>query len=137
VNFKNFIHTDESLRLTALLFPSIKEISFEGNLLSIAGVQHIAMSCNKLKHIEFYECSNLNISNAFALFNTEDHKEHLERIFVHAESSCRSSDNAITIDGLPFMALCDRCQLYYNQLKNEKEMLCLYHPGVSFSYLFL
>ncbi|CAF3816095.1 unnamed protein product [Rotaria sp. Silwood1] len=134
VNFKNFIHTDESLRLTALLFPSIKEISFEGNLLSIVGVRYIAMSCSKLKHIEFYECGNLNLSNACALFNTEEHKEHLERIFIHNKSSYSYRDDPITIDDLPFMALCDRCQLYYNQLKNEKEMLCLYHPGKYWGY---
>ncbi|CAF3717573.1 unnamed protein product [Rotaria sp. Silwood1] len=129
VLFKNFIHTDESLRLTALLFPSIEEISFEGNLLSIVGVRFIALSCRKLKHIEFYLCDNLDIGNACRLFNTEDHRENLERIFIYNDFWSSYTTNFSTKDDLPFMDLCQRCGLYYNQLKNEKEMLCLYHPG--------
>ncbi|CAF3101903.1 unnamed protein product [Rotaria sp. Silwood2] len=32
------------------------------------------------------------------------------------------------------MALCQRCGLYYNELINEKTMLCLYHPGTYSGY---
>ncbi|CAF3656155.1 unnamed protein product [Rotaria sp. Silwood1] len=134
VLFKNFIHTNESLRLTALLFPLIEEITFEGNLLSIIGVQYIAESCRKLKHIEFYQCGNLDIGNACRLFNNEEHKKYLERIFIYNGFWSKYTINFPTKDDLPFMELCQRCGLYYNQLKNEKEMLCLYHPGTYRGY---
>ncbi|CAF3973239.1 unnamed protein product [Rotaria sordida] len=134
VLFKNFIHTDESLRLTALLFPSIEEISFEGNLLSIVGVRNIAISCGKLRYIEFYQCGNLDIESACRLFNTEEHKQNLERIFIYNRFRSKYAITFPTEDDLPFMEFCQRCGLYYNQLKNEKEKLCLYHPGTYSGY---
>ncbi|CAF1576179.1 unnamed protein product [Rotaria magnacalcarata] len=134
VLFKNFIHTDESLRLTAFLFPLIEEISFEGNLLTIAGVRHIATSCRKLKHIEFYNCDNLEMSNVLRLFNTEKHRQHLERIFVRNNDSSWKDFTLANDTDAPFMVLCQRCRLYFNELKNEKEMMCLYHPGTYAGY---
>ena len=122
------------MRLTALLFPSIKGISFEGNFLTEVGVQYIAESCSKLKHIEFYRCRNLNIPKIFQLFNSEEHQKNLERIFVHDDASKYHNKFSVE-DVLPFMALCQRCGLYFNQLKNDKEMLCLYHPGVRFIFV--
>ncbi|CAF3758426.1 unnamed protein product [Rotaria socialis] len=92
VLFKNFIHTDVSLRFTSLLFPSIKEISFEG------------------------------------------HRQNLERFFTHDScwSTCKTQLNLP--DSIPFMALCRRCGLPFNELKNEKEMLRLYLPGTYSRY---
>jgi predicted nucleic-acid-binding Zn-ribbon protein len=115
-----------------LLFPSIIEISFEGNLLTIDGIQHIATSCNNLKYIEFYQCNSIDIQNAIRLFNTDQHKENLERIFIH--SNCSSRTNQVKFpkeNDFLFMSRCGRCGLFFNKLKNEKQMLCLYHPGVS------
>ncbi|CAF3834689.1 unnamed protein product [Adineta steineri] len=129
VDFKNFIHTDESLRLTALLFPSIRQISFEGNLLSILGIQYVAMSCKKLKHIEFYQGNTIDVRNACRLFNTKEHQEYLERLFIYHGFWSKYLIKLPSKDDLSFMALCQRCGLYFNELKNEKEMLCLYHPG--------
>ncbi|CAF1581899.1 unnamed protein product [Rotaria magnacalcarata] len=134
VLFKNFIHTDESLRFTSLLFPSIKEISFEGNLLTMIGIQHIARNWKKPKYIEFYECLSVDASIACCLCNTEDHKQSLERIFIHGScwSACKTQ---FSLHGsMPFMALCQCCGLNFNELKNEKEMLCLYHPGTYSGY---
>ncbi|CAF3449078.1 unnamed protein product [Rotaria socialis] len=37
-------------------------------------------------------------------------------------------------DSIPFMALCRRCGLHFNELKNEKEMLRLYLPGTYSRY---
>ncbi|CAF1189478.1 unnamed protein product [Rotaria magnacalcarata] len=134
VLFKNFIHTDESLRLTALLFPSIQEISFEGDLFTVAGVEYIAASCRKLKHIEFYRCKTVNIASACRLFNTEDHKQNLERLFIYQCNSSMQLNHCSDNNDLPFMPLCQRCGLYFNELKNEDEMLCLYHPGTYDGY---
>ena len=122
------------MRLTALLFPSIKEISFEGNFLTEVGVQYIAKSCSKLRHIEFYKCKNLNIPKTFQLFNSEEHQNNLERIFLY-DDDWKYHNKFPVEDFLPFMAFCQRCGLYFNQLKNDKEMLCLYHPGVCITFL--
>ncbi|CAF1375928.1 unnamed protein product [Adineta ricciae] len=130
INFKNFIHTDESLRLTALLFPAIEEIRFEGNLLSINGIHHIAMQCQKLKHVEFYQCENVDLREAFRIFDSQEHQENLERIFVYRGFWRNLAGQIPLMEDLPFMAPCEKCGLYYNQLKNEQKMLCLYHPGV-------
>ncbi len=67
--------------------------------------------------------------NVFRLFNTEEHQMNLERIFLYNDRFERHRKFSIE-DYLPFMALCQRCKLYFNQIKNDKEMLCLYHPGV-------
>ncbi|CAF1312658.1 unnamed protein product [Adineta steineri] len=131
VDFKNYIHTDESLRLTALLFPSIKEISFEGNLLTINGIEYIAKSCLNLKYIEFYQCKNLNINDCLQLFNRKEHEMNLERIFLY--NNHQFNEKTIE-DYLPFMALCQRCKLFFNKFKNDKDMLCLYHPGTYSGY---
>jgi hypothetical protein len=75
------------------------------------------------------------MSNAFPLFNTVEHKMNLERIFFYEDRFKR--DKKFSIEGyLAFMALCQRCGLYFNQVKNDKEMLCLYHPGVIVQSLF-
>ncbi|CAF1447080.1 unnamed protein product [Rotaria sordida] len=125
VDFKNYIHTDESLRLTALLFPSIQQINFEGNFLTIRGVEYIAKSCQKLKFIEFYICENLNMENVFRLFNTEEHKMNLRRIFLFTGQPTLSRNFSIE-EYLPFMARCERCGSFFNKRKNEEETLCLY-----------
>ncbi len=116
--------------MIALLFPSIKQISFEGNLLTEIGVEYIAKFCSKLKHIEFYKCENLNIPEVLKLFNTKEHQINLERIFRYVDNLTRSRNKFSIEDSLPFMRLCQRCGLYFNQFNNDKEMLCLYHPGV-------
>lgn len=54
---------------------------------------------------------------------------NLERIFLYNDHFIRDKQFPVE-DDLPFMALCQRCRLYFNQLKNDQEMLCLYHPGV-------
>jgi hypothetical protein len=69
------------------------------------------------------------MTNVFELFNTEEHQINLERIFLYDDIRRRNKKFSIE-DSLPFMALCQRCGLYFNQFKNDKEMLCLYHPGV-------
>jgi hypothetical protein len=71
------------------------------------------------------------------LLTTEEHKQNLERIFIYKDRWLRHDSKLPTKDDLSFMALCQRCGLYFNELKNEKEMLCLYHPGVSVTRLFL
>ncbi|UJR11240.1 hypothetical protein I4U23_015422 [Adineta vaga] len=129
VDFKNFLHTDESLRLTALLFPSIEQISLEGNLISIVGIRRIATSCKKLKHIEFYQCHTIDLQNACRLFNTEEYQQNLERIFIYQGFWSKYSVKLPSKVDLPFMALCQRCGLYFNESKNDREMLCLHHPG--------
>jgi len=75
------------------------------------------------------------MSNVFPLFNTDEHKMNLERIFFYEDNFRRNKKIPIE-DYLPFMALCQRCQLYFNQIKNDKEMLCLHHPGVIVQSLF-
>jgi hypothetical protein len=77
------------------------------------------------------------MSNVFRLFNTDEHKQHLERIFLYDDGSSRYGIQLSTETNLPFMALCQRCRLYFNELKNEREMLCLYHPGVGIGFSFL
>ncbi|CAM4966112.1 unnamed protein product [Rotaria socialis] len=48
---------------------------------------------------------------------------------------CKCHDTEKTIqDSIPFMALCRRCGLHFNELKNEKEMLRLYLPGTYSRY---
>jgi hypothetical protein len=70
------------------------------------------------------------MTNVFRLFNTEEHKINLERIFLYNDNGCGRDRKFSIEDYLPFMAFCQRCGLYFNQIKNEKEVLCLYHPGV-------
>jgi len=97
------------------------------------GIRHIATSCNNLKYIEFYQCNNIDIQSAIRLFNTDEHKENLERIFIHSNYSSRRNQIKLpTENDLLFMNRCARCGLFFNKFKNEKQMLCLYHPGVSF-----
>ena len=100
--------------------------------LSITGIQCIATKCQKLKHVEFYQCENVNLRETFRLFDGEEHRENLERIFVYRGFWRRPIGQLPLTDDLPFMAPCEKCGLYYNQLKNQQEMLCLYHPGVNF-----
>jgi hypothetical protein len=69
------------------------------------------------------------MTNIFQLFNTKEHQINLERIFLYDDILIHNKTNSIE-DSLPFMALCQRCGLYFNLFKNDKEMLCLYHPGV-------
>ncbi len=71
----------------------------------------------------------MNIPKVFQLFNTEEHQINLERIFLYNRIRTHNTKFSIE-DYLPFFALCQRCGLYFNQFRNEKEMLCLYHPGV-------
>ena len=89
------------------------------------GVEYIAKSCQKLKHIEFYRCDDLDLIDVLTLFNTKEHELNLERIFIYVRR--RRVENP-----LPFMALCQRCGLYFNEHLNKTQMLCLHHPGVRF-----
>ncbi|UJR24704.1 hypothetical protein I4U23_006078 [Adineta vaga] len=129
VDFKNYLHTDESLRLTALLFPLIEQIRFEGKLLTEIGIEYIAKGCKNLKYMEFYQCHRSLKADFLQLFNTEDHQRNLKRIFIHFETSFLSRDHFSIENYLPFMALCTKCRLFFNKIENEKEQLCLYHPG--------
>lgn len=96
-------------------------------------MQYIAESCRKLKHIEFYCSMKLDVSQACGFFNTDDHKESLERLFIHRVDRYRryADRKPVTNDVLPFMVLCKRCGLYFNDFKNQQQMLCLHHPGVN------
>lgn len=75
--------------------------------------------------------------DAYRLFNTEDHRDNLERMLIHSNLLRGSNDQLMSDNGSTFMVLCQRCRLYFNEFKNEKEMLCLHHPGVSREVLLL
>lgn len=77
------------------------------------------------------------MTNVFPLFNTEEHEINLERIFIFTGSYEQTKIFSIE-NYLPFMAFCQRCGLYFNQIKNNTQTLCLYHPGVIIqSFIFI
>ena len=61
--------------------------------------------------MEYYKCHTLNMLDVFRLFNTEEHKMNLERIFLYYGRHSRNIEFSIE-DCLPFMSLCQRCGLF-------------------------
>ncbi|CAF3317368.1 unnamed protein product [Rotaria socialis] len=77
VLFKNFIHTDVSLRSTSLLFPSIKEISFEGvHMASVKVNRSLCSMCGKVPSLSF--C--VGCERVFCTEHVEQHRLDLSSL---------------------------------------------------------
>jgi hypothetical protein len=111
VQFKNYLFTDATIAIAALLFPSLKRLDLDGGRITIEGMKHIR-HFSKLYFLSVH-CKNES---------SWDSNEWLAPLEPHLETLIiRDLSKPL------FLKRCMQCNFFYNPKYNTNTS-CLYHP---------